>query len=194
MDAHEIDANHFPADDMPHSSRTKKMLISPAPQQQNEAEEFPFASESDMEHVTCGCATHRDPPALPPYTKNAWLTTGPVGMIHDAQQFQVQDTIVEAGLNSEFLKPSGFDKGEMALAAAWRRKAVVIDWPDQRDFGEIQKEESRRLCWASMILASGLGEFTPHLVHQSWDLYITRQENVRVYQARFLMLTYMTFL
>lgn len=78
---------------------------------------------------------------------------------------------------------------EVSLASIRDQVNVSIDtdgkwaqrwahWPETNNRAEIQKEEIRRLCWSSMILASLFREFAPYVGQISWDLHITKQENV----------------
>ncbi|CAG8648862.1 3167_t:CDS:2, partial [Acaulospora colombiana] len=53
---------------------------------------------------------------------------------------------------------------------------LTFQWPD--DGLEVQREEIRRLCWSSMLLAHMLKEYTPHLEEMDWDLYLSKQETL----------------
>jgi hypothetical protein len=76
--------------------------------------------------------------------------------------------------NSKSIVPSS---GELRLEG---RTTVRADWPEPTNVAEIQKEESRRLCWSSMMLITALREYTPLEFDRSvWDLHVTKHENVR---------------
>jgi hypothetical protein len=62
------------------------------------------------------------------------------------------------------------------IDAKWAQRWA--HWPATDNRADIQKEETRRLCWSSMILATLFREFAPHIGHVSWNLHITKQENV----------------
>ena len=56
---------------------------------------------------------------------------------------------------------------------------VKADWPEIDQTAEIEQEESRRLCWNSVMLASTLREFTPLTFDPStWNLHFIKPENV----------------
>lgn len=55
------------------------------------------------------------------------------------------------------------------------------DWPDLTHVAEIEKEESRRLCWSSMMLITMLREYSPLKYEiSSWDFYLTKPENLAI--------------
>ncbi|KIM31554.1 hypothetical protein M408DRAFT_261453 [Serendipita vermifera MAFF 305830] len=56
-----------------------------------------------------------------------------------------------------------------------------LDWPDPIHIVDIEKEESRRLCWNTMIFITALREFT-HLNHRlsTWDFQVTKPENFAI--------------
>lgn len=66
------------------------------------------------------------------------------------------------------------------LEAQWGKSRLTGSWPEPTDIVEIQKEESRRLCWSSIMLISALREYTPlDFDRSAWDLHVTKHENVR---------------
>src|SRR5450631_1148757 len=66
------------------------------------------------------------------------------------------------------------------LEVQWGESRLMASWPEPTDVVEIQKEESRRLCWSSIMLISALREYTPlNFDRSAWDLHVTKHENVR---------------
>jgi hypothetical protein len=70
------------------------------------------------------------------------------------------------------------------LEVQWKKSGLTASWPEPTDIVEVQKEESRRLCWSSIVLISALREYTPlDFDRSAWDLHITKHENVRYLQS-----------
>lgn len=58
----------------------------------------------------------------------------------------------------------------------------TADWPDVFDVVEIQKEESRRVCWSSMMLFTALREYSPvKLEAATWELHVTKPESFSIF-------------
>lgn len=72
-----------------------------------------------------------------------------------------------------------FDEAQLAPTVDMNWAQRWAHWPETDSKAEIQKEEIRRLCWSAMILASLFREFAPYMNQITWDLHITKQENVR---------------
>ncbi|KIM22982.1 hypothetical protein M408DRAFT_267566 [Serendipita vermifera MAFF 305830] len=56
------------------------------------------------------------------------------------------------------------------------------DWPEPDNITEIEKEETRRLCWSSIVLVAIINELTPiKLKVPTVDLFFTRPENLALH-------------
>jgi hypothetical protein len=180
IDVHELDSNRFLPNEIPSSSSTDQVFISPAPRRPSGPDEFSFVEDQEPEYSTCSCGTYINIPHKNADSNGAWLAShGPISIVDGTSGPAYKEFVMHAGLNAAFLKPSDPNATVMNEPISAKRPGFYIDWPDQNNPAEIQKEESRRLCWSAMVLVSALGEYTPHLAHYAYDLYITRQENVR---------------
>jgi hypothetical protein len=178
IDAYELDSNRFPPNDIPSCSCTDQVFISPAPR--TEPKEFLSVGDLGLESSICSCSTHINIPHKNAHSNGARLTSqGPISIVDGALESTYKGSAMHAGLIFKPNDPNPALINEPIFANFWKRPDFSVTWPDQTNFAEIQKEESRRLCWSTMVLISFLREYTPHLGHYAWDLYITRQENVR---------------
>lgn len=53
-------------------------------------------------------------------------------------------------------------------------------WPTEWTIADIQKEEARRLVWTALSLCAVLSDYTPLFEYSPLDLFIMKQENVRL--------------
>ena len=154
MDIGEQGVSIYAAGEMPIiSSSTSQQPISPHPPQ--------AADDAVLDVTTSTCSCLNQPPSTLDALKTMPNASRPL-----------ETMVILSGKNC-LVRGKG-----SATDSPWGTTAVRADWPDPIDTVEIDKEESRRLCWSVMMLVSTLREYTPHLQHQAWDMHITRQENV----------------
>ncbi|CCA70549.1 hypothetical protein PIIN_04486 [Serendipita indica DSM 11827] len=162
MDAGEKGVSVYSVDEMPIvSSSTSQQLISPYPLQGTD--------DNILDVTTSICSCLNQTPPTQPDSLKAMPNDNPYGV----NMGRFLESMMAFG--SKY-RVSQNQKGVMD--SPWGNVGVQADWPDPTDTIEIDKEESRRLCWSVMMLISTLREYTPHLQRQAWDLHVTRQENI----------------
>lgn len=166
IDANEPGAMTFLMDDIARISTTANGIKAATLGHQNSrATPFPTGVKTSQSQCTCGnvpagLLVSRDG-SLP----NPAISTGKMQRFIDAT-----------------MPTTSSSQSSFVLEGASR---IETEWPDPTNIAEIQKEESRRLCWSAMMLVTALREYTPLKFEPStWDLYVTRPENVRFPAAK----------
>jgi hypothetical protein len=194
VDVHEPTVSIFPADEIPVASNNNPALtISPAqiifPSPNPGADTGLGFEDSAAQVTTCACSwttpdvsdfpeasTYDNPDRFNTNTEDL-LNTNPSNDFErhrTTHQRIIHQRITHQGLYKT--RPS-FDAGWDLSSQKLLDESERQDWPDN-DEAEIQKEECRRLCWSSMLLITVLREYTPNLDSSTFDLHITKQENV----------------
>lgn len=176
VDEHEPDANFFVLDELPIVSASPNALHISNPTLRThkpDLESLHVASGLTLDQQQCTCNLTAEDSRL----KGHYGDISFRGIDRDTHQFWLQggrNTSAYGSMMARRNDAVGPNMGEID----WNKLQTTIDWPDPRNVGEMQKEESRRLCWGSMVLISALREYGPHFGEHIPDFFITRQENV----------------
>ncbi|KAG8811271.1 hypothetical protein FRC18_003586 [Serendipita sp. 400] len=173
IDVDEPGVSIFIADEMPLiSSRMTHDPINPPPSQSDAGNSNIMAMGLDVSTSTCSCLNMD--PSRPPHSHHQ-LDHSPIS---PASSFTSLNHIPWNGLMSPH-RDAPYTPGRLSpLERPWTKAGLRDDWPDINDIVEVQKEESRRLCWSSMVLISALREYTSLLERMAWDVHMARHENI----------------
>jgi hypothetical protein len=152
IDAHDPTVSMFPADEIPETSGTFTTTL--------------FGENPTPVNTMAGCPWHGTDPC-PSTCSHSPVSSeySPLSTHSQSGRFENVDIakkVEAASYKMTNLQENAFGK---------------IEWPV--DEVEIQREETRRLCWSSMLLVHMLKEYTPHLMGMGWELHVSKQENVR---------------